>query len=228
MANHRHKEKIVGFTLIELLVVIAIISLLVAVLLPSLNRAKELAKRVICLNNVKQLLLGTILYCEENNQKTMYPTYAQESYTWQVGGEISGDGRVLNHGWLYEYEYITETGIYYCPSMRHQNHLPNGQYSWDNWGKPDYHVLSAYQFRTSNKIEAGLNSFDMTEHSRRAVYSDVFFYGRGGPLCHGDLYNIGFLDGHVSVYHDPDNDIANNPVGKWDTETYWPLFDEEF
>jgi prepilin-type N-terminal cleavage/methylation domain-containing protein len=47
-----------GFTLIELLVVIAIIALLLAVILPSLRLAKEAGKRIVCLNNLKQLSLG--------------------------------------------------------------------------------------------------------------------------------------------------------------------------
>ena len=56
-----------GFTLIELLVVIAIIAILMALLMPALERAREQAKRIICLNNMHQLTLGWILYAEEND-----------------------------------------------------------------------------------------------------------------------------------------------------------------
>jgi prepilin-type N-terminal cleavage/methylation domain-containing protein len=55
-----------GFTLIELLVVIAIIAILMAILMPALNRVREQGKRAVCLNNMKQLQLAWIIYSDEN------------------------------------------------------------------------------------------------------------------------------------------------------------------
>ena len=56
-----------GFTLIELLVVIAIIALLVSILLPSLNRARELAKRAICKTNLNGLGKAFVMFAHEND-----------------------------------------------------------------------------------------------------------------------------------------------------------------
>ena len=121
-----------GFTLIELLVVIAIIALLLALLMPALERAREQAQRIICLNDLKQLTLGWMLYAEDNegrivnalagNDRTnsagviIEKAWVGECWDYSiVGGLLPEDiqkERIKAALW----PYIKNVDVYRCPS----------------------------------------------------------------------------------------------------------------
>ncbi len=160
--------KRVGFTLVELLVVIAIIGILVALLLPAIQAAREAARRSQCTNNLKQLGIACQLHVDAHK---FLPSSGWDD--WWVGCPDQGSGERQPGNWTYALlPYIEETakaglgqgwkcgdktgaaligqmvgtpvGVFYCPSRRAVRAYPCGGREYrdyvqpENCGKTDY------------------------------------------------------------------------------------------
>ncbi len=138
-----------GFTLIELLVVISIIALLVSILLPALNGAREQARQLLCTSQLKSMSLGFTLYANTyaGNAPRAFG-YDDGSYSprdnfnswfiylaYRSGNQVNPtmESFPLNLGHLH-YEGYIETGeTFYCPSLA----LRNPSWSYDYYTEGD-------------------------------------------------------------------------------------------
>jgi len=230
-----------GFTLIELLVVVAIIAVLVALLLPSLARARESARRVGCKSNLRQLALGFVMYGE---------------------GEGKFPVAMFSGGFLYPYITYTammellETygvpfdmnGLWRCPSTTVPGRGPDPppkewrtrldyfiiQTHMKDLAGPDYHgrfspvkpgdpmgPLVADSFVWYD----GLPSWTSNHWATGAKYYEIFVYnGRTMTIERGlnpDGYNQAFSDGHADWIPAGKLDIGNPIFNLGTTGWYW-------
>ncbi len=145
-----HDRSRTGFTLIELLVVIAIIAVLMAVLLPALGGARKLARRTVCMANVRRLAVSIRLYADNNDGKLPPDRLRKATEYMDVGPYKRYMPRwiwFLNEGMGYvinPHKYETEEAFnlalemdndyYMCPSLKNYTYarsIRNGAYGYN-------------------------------------------------------------------------------------------------
>jgi len=115
-----------GFTLVELLVVIGIIAVLMSILLPALNRAREAAKAVTCASNLKQIGMAFAMYVNDNKDYT--PNFiinpAPDPFLANVGTEMQWSGALRRYlasaaqfTGVTQQEEMKQT-VFFCPSAK--------------------------------------------------------------------------------------------------------------
>ncbi len=131
------KNRRQGFTLIELLVVVAIIALLVSILLPSLNRARELTKSVVCSNNRKAAFTGWTYYANDFNGIWIAP--------WDGALPKGADG----YSWLQQWPYTM--AVYVDGGT-----IPKGTNVWlpGGWIRPLGNRGGTYYGRVPNEAKS--------------------------------------------------------------------------
>ena len=205
-----------GFTLIELLVVIAIIAVLMAILMPALNRAREQGKRAMCLNNLKQLSLAWILYADDNDDKIVSgaggvdrnyngkpePPWVGRCWAsdYGSGGQMPEEQQKeqIREGALWP--FVKDIKLYRCPTGQRGEMLT-------------YAVMDSMNGYGDGTKERGLwikNRMEIRRPDKKAVFIDegwvtpdsfaVYYRNEqwwdDAPVRHGDGTNVGFADGH--------------------------------
>lgn len=210
-----------GVTLIELLVVTSVIGLLASMMLPSLRKAREQARRTVCVANLKHMGVGVFSYAEFFRE--MGPSIGARVGSTSNRTYLQWSGKLRNLGMLWS-SYVPDGKVLRCPSAKKID--LGGEIEQLGSAYPvagNYAYAIHIQATESPRLGA-------TRHL--AVASDAYTSWRHqwghGYYAHKVGYNVLFTDGSCSWYSDPDGRIAARRI-QWDDErddiTYQSLYD---
>jgi len=206
-----------AFTLIELLVVVAIISILAAILLPTLNKARDAGKRAACVSNLRQIGVALIMYASDNSSQAP----PGETYTAHYGTSSqpfsTAFGRLIGT-YLPAPASCKGTSVWRCPAQTDTTWLNETPWAWNtNSDTSRWRGTYSYAFRTRHPVNGTMqNPANMTPFNGTGPWPGVritdgnFSYafdhlpsptaGYGRITCHKAGYNCVFYDGHVQFF----------------------------
>ena len=183
------------FTLIELLVVIAIIGILVTLLMPSLQQAREKARKAVCLSNLSQLSKMKFIYAKDSNG--FYPLEWVSSYRYSMRYYLTSKGPV-NIGRMHYAGLLNSKEILKCPSWKPKE--TGWLSSWvgvslelDDKSRNDARIF----YPSRPHVKVGKRSFIHNLEDIDAVMSEQTYLtlGKGYQLVHPKGLNTVFKDG---------------------------------
>jgi prepilin-type N-terminal cleavage/methylation domain-containing protein/prepilin-type processing-associated H-X9-DG protein len=188
-----------GFTLVELLVVISIIGMLVALLLPAIQAARESARRTQCTSNLRQIGLAIDQYIDRQGSRGKFPDCA--NFTKTVPTELPSLMEVIGRYCEMTDPANEKSELFHCPSDRDYPNPENADVTYDTYFEADGTSYEYDARRAANKTrQQVLMRRDANEpvSSTRVwiLYDCDSFHGAEGQ---DGSRNFLYLDGHVDA-----------------------------